>query len=60
MLKRGTRSSKKRRYTIELPYNVTSWDRRKSVVVGELPLWPNYNKPYQKWLFGSMPKSDKV
>jgi len=24
--------------TVEFPYNLTSWDRRKSVVIGELSL----------------------
>ena len=42
--------------TVELLYNVTSWDRRKSVVRGELFLYPNCNESFLKRLFSSMPK----
>jgi len=45
--------------TVELPLNVTSRDLKKSVVVGELPLQPNYNKSFLRLLFNSMPKSGK-
>jgi len=35
-------------HTVELPYNVTLWDQRKSIVIGELSLQPNYNKSLLK------------
>ena len=36
--------------TVESPYNVTSWDRRK------VPILPNCNKSFLNWLLSSMPK----
>jgi len=38
-------------YTVELLCNITSRDWRKSIVVGELALWLNYNKLFLKWRF---------
>jgi len=35
--------------TVELPYNITSRDWRKSVANDELTSQPNYNKLFLKW-----------